>query len=124
MSNYVSKAQRAQKVGWRKIENFDAKNLAYQVRRIVREDKYENNLGVFVEKKRRFLFFIPLWCKWLAQSPLKALISVRCWVGVLIKIKYKPINLTFHSSWTIEQIEQYVEKMFQLGLFDYYEKWE
>ena len=58
MSNYVSKAQRAQKVGWRKIENFDAKNLAYQVRRIVREDKYENNLGVFVEKKRRFLFFL------------------------------------------------------------------
>ena len=41
-----------------------------------------------------------------------------------INIDDKPINLTFYNSWTIERVEQYVEKMFQLGLFDYYEKWE
>lgn len=40
-----------------------------------------------------------------------------------INVSDKPINLTFHNSWTIEQVEQYVEKMFQLGLFDYYEKY-
>lgn len=36
----------------------------------------------------------------------------------------KAIDLLFHSTWTIEEVENYMEKLFQTGLFEYYEKWE
>jgi hypothetical protein len=33
------------------------------------------------------------------------------------------IDLTFHSSWELEDVEEFVEKIFQTGMLDYYEKW-
>ncbi len=32
------------------------------------------------------------------------------------------INLLFHSSWELEDVEKYLEAMWKTGLFDYYEK--
>ena len=34
------------------------------------------------------------------------------------------IDITFHSSWKIENVEAYVEKMFQVMEMEYYEKWD
>ena len=37
---------------------------------------------------------------------------------------HNPINILFHSSWTLAEVEEFVEKMWQTGMYDYYEKWE
>ena len=34
----------------------------------------------------------------------------------------EPVNLLFFAGWTIESVEEYLEKLFETGLFDYYEK--
>jgi hypothetical protein len=34
------------------------------------------------------------------------------------------VDMIFHNSWKIEQVEEFVEIMFQMGMLDYYEKWE
>lgn len=39
------------------------------------------------------------------------------------KESHDAINLTFHSSWTLEMVENFMEKMWNTGMFDYYEKW-
>lgn len=40
------------------------------------------------------------------------------------KDTHDAINLTFLSSWDIERVEAFVEKLWATGEFDYYEKWE
>lgn len=40
------------------------------------------------------------------------------------KETHDALDIDFHSSWTIEQVENFVEKLFQDGLLDYYETWE
>lgn len=45
---------------------------------------------------------------------------------------HKPLNLKFFSGWSIDEVEEYVQKIFTLyqnneettRMFDYYEKWE
>jgi len=32
--------------------------------------------------------------------------------------------MEFFSDWTIEQVEKFVEKLFQNGELDYYERWD
>lgn len=34
---------------------------------------------------------------------------------------HEAVDLLFHSDWTLEAVEQYVEKLWQTGLFEYYE---
>lgn len=34
------------------------------------------------------------------------------------------VDMLFHSSWTIEQVEEFVENLFRNGELDYYEKWD
>lgn len=36
----------------------------------------------------------------------------------------KPINLEFFSDWTLEEVEQYMEKLFKCMNHNYYEKWD
>ena len=31
------------------------------------------------------------------------------------------VDIEFHNSWTIDLVEEHLEKMFETGLFDYYE---
>ena len=33
------------------------------------------------------------------------------------------VNMTFHSSWGLSDVEEYLELLFETELFDYYEKW-
>ncbi len=35
-----------------------------------------------------------------------------------------PVNMEFFSDWTIDQVEEFVEKLFQNGELDYYEKFD
>lgn len=39
------------------------------------------------------------------------------------KNTHAAVNMEFFSDWTIEQVEDFVEKLFQSGGLDYYEKW-
>lgn len=36
----------------------------------------------------------------------------------------KAINILLYSGWDVDEAEEYVWKLFETGLFDYYEKWE
>lgn len=40
------------------------------------------------------------------------------------KDSHAAVNMEFFSDWTIEQVEEFVEKLFQNGELDYYERWE
>lgn len=35
-----------------------------------------------------------------------------------------PVDMEFFSDWTIEQVEEFVERLFQNGELDYYEKYD
>ena len=37
------------------------------------------------------------------------------------KDSHKALDLTFHIDWDIDEVESYAEKLFDTGLFDYYE---
>lgn len=37
---------------------------------------------------------------------------------------HAPVNMEFFSDWAIEQVEEFVEKLFQDGELDYYERWD
>ena len=40
------------------------------------------------------------------------------------KETHNPVDLLFHNDWDLEDVENFVEAMFQTGWFDYYEKEE
>lgn len=40
------------------------------------------------------------------------------------KDKHEAVNLDFHSSWSLEDVEEYMEKIFASGMWDYYERWD
>lgn len=40
------------------------------------------------------------------------------------KDSHDAVDFLFHSSWTLEQVEEHLEKLFDTGLYDYYEKWD
>lgn len=39
------------------------------------------------------------------------------------KDTHAAVDMEFFSSWTIDQVEEFVENLFQSGRLDYYEKW-
>ena len=39
------------------------------------------------------------------------------------KDTHAAVNMQFFSDWTIEQVEEFVERLFQNGELDYYERW-
>lgn len=40
------------------------------------------------------------------------------------KETHDALDIVFHSNWNIEQVEEFVEKMFKSGELDYYERWD
>lgn len=36
----------------------------------------------------------------------------------------KAIKILLYAGWDIDEVEEYVQKLFETGLFEYYEKWE
>ena len=36
----------------------------------------------------------------------------------------KAIKILLYAGWDIDEVEEYIQKLFETGLFDYYEKWE
>ena len=40
------------------------------------------------------------------------------------KNKHDAVDIKFHSSWELKDVEDYLKKLFNTGLFDYYETWE
>jgi len=36
----------------------------------------------------------------------------------------KAIKILLYAGWGIDEVEEYVQKLFETGLFEYYEKWE
>lgn len=40
------------------------------------------------------------------------------------KDTHDAVDISFHSSWTLEQVEEHMEKLFETGMYDYYETWD
>lgn len=40
------------------------------------------------------------------------------------KDTHAAVDMEFFSDWTIDQVEEFVERLFQNGELDYYEKWD
>lgn len=40
------------------------------------------------------------------------------------KDTHDAIDLLFHSTWEIDKVEEFVKKLFETGMFDYYEEWD
>lgn len=40
------------------------------------------------------------------------------------KDTHEPINLSFFSGWHLDDVEDYMEKIWNAELFDYYEEWD
>lgn len=36
----------------------------------------------------------------------------------------KAIKILLYAGWDIDEVEEYVQQLFETGLFEYYEKWE
>ena len=36
----------------------------------------------------------------------------------------KAIKILLYAGWDVDEVEEYVQRLFETGLFDYYEKWE
>ena len=36
---------------------------------------------------------------------------------------HAPININFFSGWNLDDVEEYIEKIWNLNIFDYYEEW-
>lgn len=36
---------------------------------------------------------------------------------------HNAVDFEFHSSWSLEEVEAFMEKQFETGMFDYYEEW-
>ena len=36
----------------------------------------------------------------------------------------KAVDFLFHSTWSVDEVEEQMEKLFETGLFEYYEKSE
>lgn len=39
------------------------------------------------------------------------------------KETHAPININFFSGWNLDDVEEYMEKIWNLNIFDYYEEW-
>lgn len=40
------------------------------------------------------------------------------------KDTHDALNITFHCNWKLEDVEIFIEKLFQTNQLDYYEKWD
>ena len=40
------------------------------------------------------------------------------------KDDHDAMDILFHSSWALKDVEDYLEKLWNTGLFDYYETWD
>ena len=45
-------------------------------------------------------------------------------VQLYSKNEHEPLDLLFHSDWTLDRVEKYMEQLWNTGLFDYYEMFE
>lgn len=40
------------------------------------------------------------------------------------KNTHDAVDVSFHSSWTLEQVEEFMKQQWNTGLYDYYERWD
>lgn len=45
-------------------------------------------------------------------------------VQIYLKDTDNAIDITFLSSWHLDQVEEHMEKLFETGMYDYYERWD
>ena len=62
-------------------------------------------------------------CEWEKKQPWYTPYSYEFSCQLYKKDTHAAVNMRFFSDWTIEQVEEFVEKLFQSGELDYYERW-
>lgn len=50
-------------------------------------------------------------------------ITYEYYIQMYSKDDHKTIDITFFKEWTIEEVEDEIERMFSTGRYDYYEEW-
>lgn len=74
-------------------------------------------------KKENNNYSIDELIEWDKQQDWYELYSYTYTCQLYEKETHAPINLEFFSDWNIERVESFVERLFQNGELDYYEKW-
>lgn len=76
------------------------------------------------EKGKKYFIVVNKWKPWIHPHTKEEFgPSYDYDVQLYSKDTHDPINLNFFASWDIDRVEDYVEKLFSTGLFDYYEEW-
>ena len=59
-------------------------------------------------------------------DPIHPMDSVGYEYGVQLKNvnNENPINLNYFAGWKVEEVEEYMDKLWATGLFGYYERWD
>lgn len=83
------------------------------------ETSFQKNYVDEIGKKYSILIY-----KWNSKK-YKFLVDTSTYdfdVKLYSKDKHSPVNLNFFNGWELEEVEKYLEEMFNTGLFDYYER--
>lgn len=75
------------------------------------QKRYDDNIG------KRYFITINKW-KPIGTDPA----SYEYTTQFYNNINHDAINMTFHNSWKLEDVETYLNKLWETGLFDYYER--
>ena len=81
------------------------------------QKRYDDETGI------KYFITIRKWKGWIhPYTGEKAEPAYECSTQLYQKDTHNALDLTFHSSWTLEDVEKYLESLFDTGMYDYYEK--
>lgn len=83
------------------------------------QKRYDDELG------KKYFITVRKWSAMLhAYTGVESPPSYEYEVQLYKKGSHDALDLMFHSSWNLEDVEAYVEAMWGTGLFEHYETWD
>ena len=77
------------------------------------------------DKGKKYFITVKKWSGWVhPHTGDKVPPGYEYDVQLYKKDDHDAIDLLFHSSWALADVEKYMEQLWNTGLFDYYEEWE
>ena len=77
------------------------------------------------EQGKKYFITIKKWKAW--RHPHTGELTLPSYeydVQLYKKDDHDAMDILFHSSWALKDVEDYLEKLWNTGLFDYYETWD
>ena len=83
------------------------------------QKRYEDNIG------KKYFINIKKWGSWRHPHTGEFVPAAYEYnIQLYKKEGHDAIDLLFHDSWNLEEVEKYLDKLWNTDLFDYYEKFE